>query len=59
MRMFLDVSFIGGDGFQKDYIFLKVENTTVGSKKKSYKARLISSVSSERRNDTRKTVEIT
>ena len=57
--MFLDVSFIGGDGFQKDYIFLKVENTTVGSKKKSYKARLISSVSSERRNDTRKTVEIT
>lgn len=34
MRMFLDVSFIGGDGFQKDYIFLKVEITTVGSKKK-------------------------
>ena len=57
MRLFLDVSFIGADGFQKGYIFLKWK-LRLSARKKSYKASLVSSVSSESRHNTRKTVEI-
>ena len=55
MRVFLDVSFIGADGFQKGYIFFKWK-LRLSARKKSYKASLISSVLSERRNDTPQSV---